>query len=212
MFVLSVMGTVFEPGSVAVPMTTLLLSVSWTRLIPAQVPAASVTVAAVTVSVPLLVWSVKASTSVATAPGARGQVGQVGLVPSAIVVTGGRSAMLIRPWSDEKPSVADVGPYVPARSFEPVATVKPPPPLAVVLLSCHLVTLDRSEFVKLPGICAELMSDPFETIATTRVAGTPVVAPGIETAVVVDGVTSPAVTSQGLPDVVTPLNVMICAT
>src|SRR5437899_9935027 len=87
MFVLSVMGTVSEPGLVAVPMTTLLLSVIWTRLIPAQVPAASVTVAAVTVSVPLLVWSVKASTSVAAAPGARGQVGQVGLVPSAIVVT-----------------------------------------------------------------------------------------------------------------------------
>ena len=34
MFVLSVMGTVFEPGSVAVPKTTLLLSVIWTRLIP----------------------------------------------------------------------------------------------------------------------------------------------------------------------------------
>ena len=72
--------------------------------------AASVTVTAVTVSVPLLVWSVKASTSVAAAvPGA--MVVFPGLVPSAIVVVnGGRSAMLIRPWSDEKPSVADVGP------------------------------------------------------------------------------------------------------
>src|SRR5881396_1081655 len=109
MFVLSVMETVSEPGSVAVPMTTLLLSVIWTRLIPAQVPAASVTVAAVTVSVPPLVWSVKASTSVAAAvPGA--MVVGPGFVPSAIVVTGGWSAMLIRPWSDEKPSVADVGP------------------------------------------------------------------------------------------------------
>src|SRR5437899_12899999 len=97
MFVLSVMGTVFAPGSVAVPKTTLLLSVIWTRLIPAQVPAASVTVAAVTVSVPPLVWSVKASTSVATAPGARGQVGQVGLVPSAIVVT-----RLSSPLTEEK--------------------------------------------------------------------------------------------------------------
>src|SRR5437899_276642 len=84
MFVLSVMGTVFGPGSVAVPMTPLLLSVIWTRLIPAQVPAASVTVAAVTVSVPPLVWSVKASTSVAAAPGA--MVVFPGLVPSAIVV------------------------------------------------------------------------------------------------------------------------------
>src|SRR5438876_11745461 len=85
MFVLSVMGTVFEPGSVAVPMTTLLLSLIWTRLSPAAVPAASVTVAAVTVSVPLLVWSVKASTSVAAAPGAMAVF--PGLVPSAIVVT-----------------------------------------------------------------------------------------------------------------------------
>src|SRR5881296_237652 len=86
MFVLSVMETMSEIGSVAVPMTTLLLSVIWTRLIPAQVPAASVTVAAVTVSVPPLVWSVKASTSVAAAvPGA--MVVFPGLVPSAIVVT-----------------------------------------------------------------------------------------------------------------------------
>jgi len=51
-----------------------------------------------------------------------------------------------------------------------VATVKPPPPLAVVWLSCCLVTLDRSEFVKPPGTCAAFMSDPFETIATTRVS------------------------------------------
>src|SRR6266446_9294485 len=95
MFVLSVMETVSEPGSVAVPMTTLLLSVIWTRLIPARVPAASVTVAAVTVSVPLLVWSVKASTSVAAAPGA--MVVFPGLVPSAIVV-----ARLSSPLTEEK--------------------------------------------------------------------------------------------------------------
>src|SRR5439155_1513794 len=31
-------------------------------------------------------------------------------IQSCSFVTGGRSAMLIRPWSDEKPSVADVGP------------------------------------------------------------------------------------------------------
>src|SRR5437899_9680763 len=85
MFVLSGIETMSEIGSVAVPMTTLLLSVIWTRLIPARVPAASVTVAAVTVSVPPLVWSVKASTSVAAAPGA--MVVFPGLVPSAIVVT-----------------------------------------------------------------------------------------------------------------------------
>ena len=89
---LSVMGTVFAPGSVAVPKTTLLLSVIWTRLIPAEVPAASVTVAAVTVSVPLLVWSVKASTLVAAAPGA--MVVFPGFVPSAIMVSVGWSAML----------------------------------------------------------------------------------------------------------------------
>src|SRR5436309_2769478 len=31
-------------------------------------------------------------------------------IKSCSFVNGGRSAMLIRPWSDEKPSVADVGP------------------------------------------------------------------------------------------------------
>src|SRR5881397_4362569 len=95
MFVLSGIETMSEIGSVAVPMTTLLLSVIWTRLIPAQGPAASVTVAAVTVSVPLLVWSVKASTSVAAAPGA--MVVFAGLVPSAIVV-----ARLSSPLTEKK--------------------------------------------------------------------------------------------------------------
>src|SRR5437016_778504 len=103
MFVLSVMGTVSEPGSVAVPMTTLLLSVIWTRLIRAEVPAASVTVAAVTVSVPLLVWSVKASTLVAAAPGAT--VVFPGFVPSAIVVMLGRSSSAL---TEEKKVAAEL--------------------------------------------------------------------------------------------------------
>ncbi len=77
--------TVSLAGSAADPYTVRpsLLVIS-TRLIPPEVLAASVTVAAVTVSVPLSVWSVKVSSSVATAPGAIGAL--AGLVPSAIVV------------------------------------------------------------------------------------------------------------------------------
>src|SRR5712691_9435475 len=73
-------GLVTDPYTVDPP-----LFVISTRLSPAEVPAASVTVAAVTVSVPLLVTSVKASTLVAAPSGAR--VVFPGLVPSPIVVT-----------------------------------------------------------------------------------------------------------------------------
>src|SRR5438094_508686 len=70
MFVLSVMGTVSEPGSVAVPMTTLLLSVIWTALIPAELPAAGVTESAA-----MLVQSSPLWPSTMTAPSLPALVG-----------------------------------------------------------------------------------------------------------------------------------------
>src|SRR5712691_10859754 len=91
-------GLVTDPYTVPPP-----LFVISTRLSPAEVPAASVTVAAVTVSLPLSVTSVKASTLVAAPPGAR--VVFPGLVPSPIVVVLGIGALkaAMREGQDDDP-------------------------------------------------------------------------------------------------------------
>ena len=80
-----VIAGVSLPGFVADPYTVdPAVSVISTRLKPADVPVASVTVTAVIVSVPLDVWSVKASAIVATPLGA--SVAFEGSVPVAKVV------------------------------------------------------------------------------------------------------------------------------
>src|SRR5580765_649753 len=87
MLVVSVMAGVSEAGLLTEPWTTVPASlVISTRLRPAEVPAASVTVTAVMASVPLLVWTVNASAMVAAPPGAR--LTLPGSVPVASVVVG----------------------------------------------------------------------------------------------------------------------------
>src|SRR5712691_6897316 len=76
-------GLVADPYTVDPP-----LFVISTRLSPAEVPAASVTVAAVTVSLPLLVTSVKASTMVAAPPGAREAFEGSVVSPSVVMLPG----------------------------------------------------------------------------------------------------------------------------
>ena len=80
----------------------------------------------------------------------------------------------------------------------------------MVPLSTRSVKLVRLEFVQ-PESCAELESVASATIATTSVFATVVVAPGIETVLLEDEATFPAVISQGLPDAITPRNVIILA-
>ena len=81
----SVSAGVSLPGFVTDPYTVEpALSVISTRLSPPDVPAASVTVIAVIVSVPLAVWNVNASAIVAAPPGAR--LAFDGSVPVANVV------------------------------------------------------------------------------------------------------------------------------
>src|SRR5580765_6973593 len=82
MLVVSVMAGVSEAGLLTEPWTTVPASlVISTRLSPAEVPAASVTVTAV----PLAVWTANASAMVAAPPGAR--LALPGSVPVASVVT-----------------------------------------------------------------------------------------------------------------------------
>ena len=88
MLVDSVIAGVSLPGFATDPYTVApVVSVISTRLSPADVPVAKVTVTAVIVSVPLPVWNVNASTMVAAPPGAR--LALLGSVPVASVVTFG---------------------------------------------------------------------------------------------------------------------------
>ena len=79
----------------------------------------------------------------------------------------------------------------------------------VVPPSTRSVKLVRPELAQLEAR-AELESFAHETIATTSVFATVVVAPGIETDALEDPV-FPAVISHGLPDAIAPRNVIILA-
>ena len=120
------------------------------------------------------------------------------------------SAMHILPCTDDVERVAVVVPTAPAVALTPVANANPPPLPLVEPPSTRSVKLVRPELVQLPA-CAEVVSVASETIATTSVFATVVVTVGIETDVLAVEATPPAVTSHGLPDAITPRNVMILA-
>ena len=90
-----------------------------------------------------------------------------------------------------------------------MATENPPPLPLVVPPSTRSVKLVRPELAQFEAR-AELESFAHETIETTSVFATVVVAPGIETDELEEPVL-PAVTSHGLPDATTPRKVIILA-